>query len=245
MDNEDENEVGNEIKKMVNLIYDNSYLFKRKKKKEFKIRDEILEILNSTPKKDKDEKNEKKEITEDNNEEEEEESEEVVPFENNLSPIKSNINENKPANRFRRSRAKKLKSKLKIGKKKSLFEQFKSDMNNDDSEIKKKETDIKINETKNNKKEMEEKTLDEKLYSFFEQIKKLKKSAKDDVKLDNIINELIDAKTEEEKKQKSRRLYSFVESISNNRDYDRLLRPKFNFLSPIKFSTNNMSDCSD
>ena len=245
LDNEDENEVGDEIKKMVNLIYDNSYLFKRKKKKEFKIRDEILEILNSTPKKDKDEKNEKKEITEDNNEEEEEESEEVVPFENNLSPIKSNINENKPANRFRRSRAKKLKSKLKIGKKKSLFEQFKSDMNNDDSEIKKKETDIKINETKNNKKEMEEKTLDEKLYSFFEQIKKLKKSAKDDVKLDNIINELIDAKTEEEKKQKSRRLYSFVESISNNRDYDRLLRPKFNFLSPIKFSTNNMSDCSD
>ena len=118
-------------------------------------------------------------------------------------------------------------------------------MNNDDSEIKKKETDININETKNIKKEMEEKTLDEKLYSFFEQIKKLKKSAKDDVKLDNIINELIDAKTEEEKKQKSRRLYSFVESISNNRDYDRLLRPKFNFLSPIKFSTNNMSDCSD
>ena len=37
LDNEDENEVGDEIKKMVNLIYDNSYLFKRKKKKNLKL----------------------------------------------------------------------------------------------------------------------------------------------------------------------------------------------------------------
>jgi hypothetical protein len=233
----EEKEIGTKLDNVMKLIYDNSYLFKHKKK-DIKIKDEVLEILNKIEKMDEQDKNK---ISEPQSSER-----------NNISPTKqenSLINNSSKSMKMNRNDSMKSNKKRKIKKKKtkvnsekkrmSIFDQLKSGMPND--EIK------EVNEGEKSENEgilIKRKTLEEKLEEFFNKIKMMKKSSQNE-DLDKLMNELIDNNMDKEKKKTDRRLYNFVEAISNSRDYDKILRPKFNFLSPIKFSTNIYSEYSN
>ena len=86
-----------------------------------------------------------------------------------------------------------------------------------------------------------EEILEKKINEFFKKIQMLKNNTNFE-DLDILVNE---KDLESERKVIGRRLNDFIETISNVRDYERILRPKFNFLSPIKFSTNDLSNHSD
>ena len=233
IEREKEKEMGKELNNVMNLIYDNSYLFKRKKK-DIKIRDEVLEILNKIEKLDEQEKNkiseppsgERNDITN-------------KPDNSSISTsIKMSRNDSMKSNK--KKKIKKKKQKVNSEKKRmSIFDQMKLDMPND--EIK------EVNEGEKSDDEgilIKRKTLEEKLEEFFNKIKMMKKSSQNE-DLDILMNELIDNNMEKEKKKTDRRLYNFFEAIINSSDYDKILRPKFNFLSPIKFSTNIYSEYSN
>ena len=232
LNNEDkeEKEINKELDNAMKLIYDNSYLFKRKKK-DIKIRDEVLEILNKIENIDEQDKNKS--------------SEPPSSDRNNLSSSRQDDS----SKRMSRNDSMKINIKKRIKKKKpkarsekkrmSIFEQLKSGIPND--EIKEE------NEGEKSDDEgifIKRKTLEEKLEEFVKKIKMMKKSSQNG-DLDVIMNELIDNNMDKEKNPITRRLYNFVETISNLRDYDKVLRPKFNFLSPVKFSTNIYSEYSN
>ena len=231
---EKEKEKGKELDKAMKLIYDNSYLFKQKKK-DIKIKDEVLDILNKIENLDEQEKNKSSE-----------------PPSSERNNISSNRQDNSSINTStkmirndsmksnKKKKIKKKKPKVRFEKKRmSIFDQLKSGMPNE--EIK------EVNEGEKSDDEgilIKRKTLEEKLEEFFNKIKMMKKSSQNG-DLDIIMNELIDNNMDKEKKKTDRRLYNFVEAISNYRDYDKVLRPKFNFLSPVKFSTNIYSEYSN
>lgn len=87
--------------------------------------------------------------------------------------------------------------------------------------------------------------MEQKLKEFFEKIQRLKNNKQNLTDLDELMNDEFIRDLETDRKQNSRRLNSFIETIINNRDYSKILRPRFNFQSPIKFSTKDLSDKSD
>ena len=99
-----------------------------------------------------------------------------------------------------------------------------------------KELDKKVKE--------QQEILEKKLNDFFNKIQTLKNNTNLE-DLDFLMNEELNDEYDTEKRTNGRRLNDFIEKISNNIDYERILRPKFNFLSPIKFSTKDMSNKSD
>jgi hypothetical protein len=234
IEREKEKEMGKELNNVMNLIYDNSYLFKRKKK-DIKIRDEVLEILNKIEKLDEQEKNK---ISEPPSGERNDISSNKPDNSSISTSIKMSRNDSMKSNK--KKKIKKKKPKVNSEKKRmSIFDQMKLDMPND--EIK------EVNEGEKSDDEgilIKRKTLEEKLEEFFNKIKMMKKSSQNE-DLDILMNELIDNNMEKEKKKTDRRLYNFFEAIINSSDYDKILRPKFNFLSPIKFSTNIYSEYSN
>ena len=211
------------------------HIYSNKKKKDIKIKDEVLDILNKIENLDEQEKNKSSE-----------------PPSSERNNISSNRQDNSSINTStkmirndsmksnKKKKIKKKKPKVKSEKKRmSIFDQLKSGMPNE--EIK------EVNEGEKSDDEgilIKRKTLEEKLEEFFNKIKMMKKSSQNG-DLDIIMNELIDNNMDKEKKKTDRRLYNFVEAISNYRDYDKVLRPKFNFLSPVKFSTNIYSEYSN
>ena len=73
-------------------------------------------------------------------------------------------------------------------------------------------------------------------------IQKLKNDKKDLGDLELLMNEELIKDSEADIKLNRRRLNDFIEKIDNNRQLDRTIRPKFNYLSPIKFSTKDLPD---
>ena len=84
--------------------------------------------------------------------------------------------------------------------------------------------------------------LEKKINDFFMKIQKLKNDNKDLADLEFLMNDELIKNSETDRKLNSRRLNDFIEKIDNNRQLDRTIRPKFYFLSPIKFSTKDLSD---
>ena len=227
---EDEEIENEELDSIAKLIYDNSYLFHHKKK-EIPIREEVLNILNKPPESQinvKDEKNNSVNKDEKNDNEEEYTSN---ISNNNLLNITMNKNKSNTS-------IKSIKYKIKKRKKAKFKnrELIKLSLFNNDLEI--KEEKLKENEDLDDNEER----LEQKLNEFFKKIQSLKNNTKDLADLDFFIND--EFKDPDNLKFNSRRINDFIESITNNRDYDRLLKPRYNFLSPIKFSTKDLLDQS-
>ncbi len=107
------------------------------------------------------------------------------------------------------------------------------DINNND----KKEINEKIEEKEESQNSDEE--LEKRLNEFFMKIKNLKNNNDNLADLDFLMNE--EFKDETDKKFNiSRRLNDFIENRDNFRAYDKNLKPKFNFMSPIKFSVKDL-----
>jgi len=81
---------------------------------------------------------------------------------------------------------------------------------------------------------------EEKLKKFFKNVKKLKNNIKNENIVQKIMGELFDENIEVERNQKRKRILNFIEDIQNRNNHD-ILKPKVNFLSPIKFSIHNIS----
>ena len=81
--------------------------------------------------------------------------------------------------------------------------------------------------------------FEKRLNIFFTRIQNLKNNVNNSDDLDQLMNEEF-KDLETDRKQISRRLNDFIENRDNYRDYDRSLKPRFNFLSPIKFSVKDI-----
>ena len=150
----------------------------------------------------------------------------------NNSSIRSNKNKSnssiKSIKYFKKRKIKKVNYKDN-NKKLSLF--------NNDFDIKEE----KIQE-KNEESDISDENLEKKINEFFMKIQKLKNDKKDLGDLEFLMNDELVKDSETDRKLNSRRLNDFIEKIDNNRQLDRTIRPKFYFLSPIKFSTKDLSD---
>ena len=245
---------------IIKLIYDNSYLYAHKKK-DIVIKEEVLNILNQKPVFEI--KPKKKEIIEDNklsenqntnnsndnnnnnnsnndisgdNNDENNDDNDNNNNDNNVDSINESIERR---NNIRRKSSIKYFKKRRIKKKNKIMNKKKLSIFNDETEIKEeKEKESEITEENN------EEILEKKLNDFFNKIQTLKNNTNLE-DLDFLMNEELNDEYDTEKRTNGRRLNDFIEKISNNIDYERILRPKFNFLSPIKFSTKDMSNKSD
>ena len=209
---EDEENDSKELNGMVKLIYDNSYLFKHKKK-DIQIKQEVLNILNNSK-----------------NLENNEKIEENLKY-NSENTSYYNIKKT-DLNLEYENQIRKLFKKRKMKKNKYKNKNVKNSLFNDDLDKNKK---IEKKEEIQNSDEEFEKRLNE----FFMKIKNLKN--KEDLSdLDALMNEEF-RNPEIDKKLNSKRLNDFIENRGNFRNYDRNLKPRFNFLSPIKFSVKDLS----
>ena len=209
---EKEEEKKEEVKEN-KLIYDNK---EKNKKHNIEIKKEVLDILNKKYNSDES-KNEK--LSENKN-----------YFTSNITPRNKKIFlNNKRESKIKYK--KRIRSNIKpIDKYKlSLFTDIKEEIIAK-SENKYSEENDEEKEEQN--KEQKEKLLDKKIKLFFEVIQKMKKSG-EDFDFYNIL------KNDEIKDRENiKRLIGFNENISNSRDNERGYKPKFNFLSPIKFKTS-------
>ena len=205
------------------LIFDNSYLFKHKKE-DILIRDEIYKILNKKSDEDKNES-----LSE---EEESESSSSSESKKENMKDYKSKFSKNKFLSKRNSSiKIKKNKNKKKVNRM-TMFE--KMSMNYTSEDIKDKDD---INKGKDNIKIDENKHLENRLKYFFSNIQRLK-NTKDEDTIENLMKELGVYDIE---KRRNRVLSNFFELIDNFRLTNKLSKTRFNFLPPIKFSTNNLS----
>ena len=224
---DEENELDDNLNGMVKLIYDNSYLFQHKKK-DIPIRPEVLNILNES----KNFENNINGKTTEENQESNSKNASKNNLENNsmknssTSILKINKNQSNSSLKYFKKR-KIIKSKYKDNdnKRLSLF--------NDALDI--KEEKKQENEELQNSDEEFEKRLN----IFFTRIQNLKNNVNNSDDLDQLMNEEF-KDLETDRKQISRRLNDFIENRDNYRDYDRSLKPRFNFLSPIKFSVKDV-----
>ena len=209
---EKEEEKKEEVKEN-KLIYDNK---EKNKKHNIEIKKEVLDILNKKYNSDES-KNEK--LSENKN-----------YFTSNITPRNKKIFlNNKRESKIKYK--KRIRSNIKpIDKYKlSLFTDIKEEIIAK-SENKYSEENDEEKEEQN--KEQKEKLLDKKIKLFFEVIQKMKKSG-EDFDFYNIL------KNDEIKDRENiKRLIGFNENISHSRDNERGYKPKFNFLSPIKFKTS-------
>jgi hypothetical protein len=211
------------------LVFDNSYLFKHKKK-DILIKDEISKILNSKYDEDKEKDKDK-----DESKSEEEESESSSSSESKEEPMKdykskfSKKNYVSKRNSF--IRIKKKKNKKKVNRMTMLEKMslnYITEEMKDKADIRKTKKDVNINENKH---------LELRLKYFFSNIQKLK-NTKDENNIEKLMKELGVYDIE---KRRNRILCNFFELIDNFRFTNKISKSKFNFLPPIKFSTNNLS----
>ena len=217
------------------LIYDNSYLYHEKKKKEIPIKQEVLDFLNKSDEKKEEKKAQEKKINENENDNDNKSIKDNKSISSKtLSKISDNKgNKNKNVIRYFK------KKKTRRFKYSSNKDKLKYSLFIDDTEIKEEKGKESEEEVENNDKN--EEILEKKINEFFKKIQMMKNNENLE-DLDILMNE---KDLESERKIIGRRLNDFIETISNIRDYERILRPKFNFLSPIKFSTKDLSNHSD
>ena len=223
---DEENELDEDIDNISKLIYDNSYLFKHKKK-EIPIKQEVINILNESKNSESNENNTDKS----KNEENQEFNSENSSISNNIEKYEINsLNKNTNSNRFKNLIRYPKKTKIKKTKFKESNKQLSLFHN-----------DLEINEKIEEKEESQnsDEELEKKLNEFFMKIKNLKNNNDNLADLDFLMNE--EFKDETDKKFNiSRRLNDFIENRDNFRAYDKNLKPKFNFMSPIKFSVKDL-----
>ena len=237
------NENKTEINKQ--LIYDSSYLFKPVVEMS-KIKQEILDILNKktaykTSKNfsatylerinNSDTKSSKKNsLMNILNDDQDFENEE-----NNENNYKNN------ENRFHNKHSiKKKRKNVNKAKKKSNFELFLNIQDIKESEEANKEDVKKISLNEEDKKLMtREQIYEQRLKNFFTKIQKLKNYTDEEIlALDYVFEKDNEGSEAILLKNKSMRLTSFKELIDNYSNVDKNLRPKFNFLSPLIFSSS-------
>ena len=86
------------------------------------------------------------------------------------------------------------------------------------------------------KKEVKDNTIMDKLYNFFDKIQKVKNSNNKD-EVDEFINEELEKKGINERRKRFLRLTSFFDDINFLRNKENQLRQKIKFLSPLCFSS--------
>ena len=123
--------------------------------------------------------------------------------------------------RFKKIKKNKSKFKRKGKKKLSLFLEEKEEKEENDE---KKESD-------------EEEELEKKLNLFFQKIREMKSDPKNLIQLDFMLEDNIPI--DDDEKQDNRRINGFIDNRSMARELDVIQRPRYNFLSPIKFFTKH------
>ena len=201
------------------LIYENSYLFKHKKK-DILIRDEIYKILNNKY----DEKENKSEEESESSSSSESKREHIRKYYENKFSRKKYLSKNS-------SLRIKKKNKKKVNKI-SMIDKMSLDYTSGDLKDK---TDIR--REKNDDDIYENQHLENRLKYFFSNIQRLKNTT-DEKTIEKLMKELGVYDIE---KRRNRVLSNFYELIDNFRHTNKLSKSKFNFLPPIKFSTNNLS----
>ena len=221
------------------LIFDNTFLFKNKKKKDVLIKDEIYKILNNKTNEDNDPNKKKSDDSDDESDsDEEEESSSSSKSSESEHIIKKKINNTNNKNKFaRRINIKKKKKKIGASPKGlSLLNKLKMDYINEKPVEK-----VEVIEEEDNSDELKENEhLEMRLKKFFAEIRKLKLTEDEEAK-DLIIKELSEEIYEAQRRKNKIRLSNFVELIDNFRNVNKFKKSKFNFLPPIKFSIHNMS----
>ena len=204
------------------LIYDNSYLFKNKKK-DVVIRDEIYKILNNQYDEDKN-----------GNKSEEEESESSSSSESkngHMRDYKSKFSKKNYLSKNSSLRNKKKKNKKKVNRMTMLEKMslnYTTGEVEDKTDLDKDKQFFDVNENQH---------LEHRLKYFFSNIQRLK-NTKDENTIENLMKELGVYDIE---KKRNRVLSNFFEIIDSFRITNKVSKSKFNFLPPIKFSTNNLS----
>ena len=92
------------------------------------------------------------------------------------------------------------------------------------------------NRKEESEQEMKEKMLMEKLNKFFGKIQKMKNS-NDKKEVDDFINEEIEKRGIMERRQRFLRIKYFIDDINYIRNYDKYLKSKIKYLSPLCFSS--------
>ena len=201
------------------MIYENSYLFKHKKK-DILIRDEIYKILNNKY----DEKENKSEEESESSSSSESKREHIRKYYENKFSRKKYLSKNS-------SLRIKKKNKKKVNKI-SMIDKMSLDYTSGDLKDK---TDIR--REKNDDDIYENQHLENRLKYFFSNIQRLKNTT-DEKTIEKLMKELGVYDIE---KRRNRVLSNFNELIDNFRHTNKLSKSKFNFLPPIKFYTNNLS----
>ena len=213
--------ISNLLKKQ--LIYDNSYLFPNKEKP--KIYKNIPVVISLIPEEEKgniiiedikgkfDNKNKKININEFNKK-------------NIVNKVDEEISkdEDDSFSSFRKSNKFSKRKKSRFSIKNGVLNKFM--LNKEEKE------EVNVEE---NEKDKKERLLMEKLYNFFGKIQKLKNS--NDNEVDEFINEDLEKKGFNERRQKFLRINSFIDDINYMKYYDRIIKQKIKYLSPLCFSS--------
>ena len=218
------------------LIYDNSYLFKFKEEnKKIQIRQDIIDIINSKPVFKK--KNTTKTFLERINEK----NENYWNKSKNLESL--NSNRNSIFNKRRNKKHDKNKDNQNDSTQKSKVHI------KDDDRLTLKHLITSLNEfeemqlmEKSKHGLTKEDIYQQKLKNFVAKIERMRNTDYNEIisNLDNLFEIDEGDRLANSYKYKSARMSSFMEIIENN--FDNVIRPKFNFLPPISFSSQNLSN---
>lgn len=202
----------------VKLIYDNSYLFKKnKKKKEKEIKDEVRKILNTN-----------------------------YALSDKNKSSSSLINESFYSVKNKKVKTKyNTKSKM-ISRKNSIYSCIGDTFNTrfmekiDEEEILRREEEIRRKKREIEEKRRKEELLDKKLYNFFEKIKKMKNN---DIEYQDELEKLINEHSNNIDNNKEIRINSFIHKLELNREKEKFFvkfkNRMLGYTSPLVFTMNN------
>ena len=218
----------NKKKKELNLIYDNSYMFKKTKKK-VEIKDEVLKILNTNYA-----------LVNESNINNTSTYNERPSFISSVNKIKNikkkNLIKKKSTNRYFSSRRSSIFDEdvyENIEKMKFIEKKNEEDRLRREEEKRKKELEL---EEKRKRAELSER----KLYDFFNKIQKMKNNEGD---YESELEKLIDEKANNADSNKEIRLNSFIHKLSLYREkekfYSKFQNKRLGFSSPLTFTMDN------
>ena len=208
-------------KKPEKLIYDNSYMFKKNKKKKV-IKEEVKKIINTNY---------------------------ALTYEN--KSVNDSFNSNQSLYSFSSFKSKKITSKYKvknnknISRRNSVFsscgDNFKSrfiEIINEEELLKKEESERKKRKEIEEQRKREE-LYDKRLYDFFEKIKKLKNNEENQDELEK----LIDERFNNTDNSKEIRINDFIHKLELERDKEKFnnkfQNKRLGYSSPLIFTMNN------
>jgi hypothetical protein len=223
-------------KKEGKLIYDNSYLFKKSKKKK-EIKDVIKKIINTDYSTSNNNNNNNNDSNNDSN--------------NDNSSNENSNNQSAVNASFYSCKNRRIKSKIKgksklASRRNSVFSCIGENLTSkfriklDDEENLKREEEMRRKRMEIEQKRRREEILDRKLYDFFDKIKKMKDN---DIDYQDLLEKLINEHSNNVDNTKEIRINTFIHRFQLNREKEKFYvsfkNKMLGYTSPLVFTMNN------